>query len=113
MREIERAIVGALDAHGSPNAEIRTVLTPAWTTDWMSDDARERLRKYGIAPPARTSEETLIPLMRRGGSGVQSLACPFCGSLETESRSQFGSTACKSLHYCTACHQPFEHFKPI
>jgi ring-1,2-phenylacetyl-CoA epoxidase subunit PaaD len=111
MLEIERAIVGTLASHGVPNVEVRTVFTPAWTTDWMSDAAREKLRAYGIAPPERTNELALVPLMRRGG--VETLACPFCGSRATETRSHFGSTACKSLHFCTSCHQPFEHFKAI
>ncbi len=112
MREIERAIVGALESNGVAQVEMRTVFTPAWTTDWMSDEAREKLRAYGIAPPGRTTEQTLIPLLRRG-SMDDAVACPFCGSRETETKSHFGSTSCKSLHYCTACHQPFEHFKAI
>jgi len=109
MHEIEQAIVGALNAHGVTGARVRTVFTPAWTTDWMSDAAREKLRAYGIAPPGRTSDSALIPLMRRGAA----VACPFCGSRATDTRSDFGSTACKSLHFCNACHQPFEHFKAI
>ncbi|MEP7383953.1 MAG: 1,2-phenylacetyl-CoA epoxidase subunit PaaD [Gemmatimonadota bacterium] len=108
MHEIERSVVGALAAHGL-TSRIRTVFSPAWTTDWMSDAAREKLRRYGIAPPGQASETALIPLMRRGAAA----ACPFCGSRETETRSDFGSTACKSLQFCNACHQPFEHFKAI
>ena len=109
--EIERAIVGTLASHGVPNVAVRTVFTPAWTTDWMSDAAREKLRAYGIAPPERTNDVALVPLMRRGVSVA--LACPFCGSRATEMRSHFGSTACKALHFCTSCQQPFEHFKAI
>ena len=109
MHEIEQAIVGALDANGVTGARVRTVFSPAWTTDWMSDAAREKLRAYGIAPPGRASDTALIPLMRRGAA----VACPFCGSRATDTRSDFGSTACKSLHFCNACHQPFEHFKAI
>jgi len=108
MREIERAIVGTLEAHGV-SARVRTIFSPAWTTDWMSDAARERLRAYGIAPPGRTDEGALVPLLRR----APAVACPFCGATDTETRSHFGSTACKSLHFCNACHQPFEHFKAI
>jgi len=108
MHEIERTVVGALASRGL-DGEVRTVFTPAWTTDWMSDSAREKLRAYGIAPPGPTSEQTLIPLMRRGAP----VPCPFCGARDTESRSEFGSTACKSLHFCNACRQPFEHFKAI
>ena len=108
MHEIERGVVGALAARGWP-ARVRTVFAPAWTTDWMSDAAREKLRAYGIAPPGRAAESALVPLMRRAAPP----ACPFCGARDTERRSDFGPTACKSLHYCPACRQPFEHFKAI
>lgn len=107
--EIERAIVQALEAAGFERVRVKTVFTPAWTTDWMSDAAREKLRAYGIAPPGRAADVALIPLLRRGAP----VACPFCGSQGTDLRSDFGSTACKSLHFCNACHQPFEHFKAI
>lgn len=108
MHDIERAIVGALAARGL-TASVRTVFSPAWTTDWMSDAAREKLRAYGIAPPGRAESGALVTLMRRPAP----VACPFCRSQNTEARSDFGSTACKSLQYCNACHQPFEHFKAI
>ncbi len=108
MHEIERAIGGALAAHGL-TARVRMVFAPAWTTDWMSDSAREKLRGYGIAPPGRAETEVLVPLMRRAAA----VTCPFCGARDTALRAEFGSTACKSLHFCNACHQPFEHFKAI
>lgn len=108
MHEIERCVSGALAARGL-TARVRTVFSPAWTTDWMSEEAREKLRRYGIAPPGRAEDSPLVPLMRRGASP----ACPFCGSRDTVTRSDFGSTACKSLHSCNACRQPFEHFKAI
>ncbi len=108
MHEIERSVVGALAARGV-KGRVRTVFSPAWTTDWMSDEAREKLRRYGIAPPGRADENALVPLLRRGAP----VACPFCGSRDTETRSDFGSTACKSIQFCNACHQPFEHFKAI
>lgn len=109
MHEIERAVAGTLASHGL-SARVRTVFSPAWTTDWMSEAAREKLRAYGIAPPGRTESEALVPLTRRAAPSV---ACPFCGARDTALRSAFGSTACKSLHFCNACHQPFEHFKAI
>lgn len=108
MHEIERSVVGALAARGLA-ARVRTIFAPAWTTDWMSEGAKEKLRAYGIAPPGRAAEATLVPLMRRSAA----VPCPFCGSHDTDTRSDFGSTACKSLHFCSACHQPFEHFKAI
>jgi ring-1,2-phenylacetyl-CoA epoxidase subunit PaaD len=108
MHEIERSIAGALSSRGL-SVRVRTVFSPAWTTDWMSEAAREKLRGYGIAPPGRVEADVLVPLMRRSPA----VACPFCGARDTALRSEFGSTACKALHYCNACHQPFEHFKAI
>ena len=111
MRTIEEDIIAALAAAGVTRVRVRTVYQPAWTTDWMSDDARERLRAYGIAPPgaATSGEGELVPLRRR----APAVPCPFCGSANTELRSQFGATACKAICYCNACRQPFEYFKPI
>ncbi len=114
-REIERDVVAALAARGWTDARIRTEFSPAWTTDWMTDAAREKLRAYGIAPPAAggAREQSLVPLRRRGAPERSVVACPFCGSADTALRSEFGSTACKALHVCNACRQPFEEFKPI
>jgi ring-1,2-phenylacetyl-CoA epoxidase subunit PaaD len=97
----------ALRDAGASTVRVTTVYQPVWTTDWMSDDARERLRAYGIAPPGPREDAELIPLRRA------SPACPYCGSMSTELRSAFGSTACKAIHYCTSCRQPFEEFKAI
>lgn len=108
MHEIERSIAGALSARGL-TGRVRMVFAPAWTTDWMSESAREKLRGYGIAPPGRAESGTLVTLMRR----APEVTCPFCGASDTALRSEFGSTACKSLHFCNACRQPFEHFKAI
>jgi ring-1,2-phenylacetyl-CoA epoxidase subunit PaaD len=110
VQVIERDILAALAAHGVPEARIRTVFSPPWTSDWISDDAKARLKAYGIAPPGRaTTDEELVPLRRR----AEALACPFCDSTDTELRSEFGSTACKSIAYCRSCTQPFEAFKAI
>jgi len=109
---IERAIVDALELRGYAGARVRTTFTPAWTTDWIGEEAREKLRRYGIAPPtgrAPAHGTELVPLMRRSPT----VACPFCGSSRTTLRSEFGSTACKSMLFCDACHQPFESFKTI
>jgi len=111
MREIEQEIERALLAHGAERVRIRTVYSPAWTTDWIGPAAREKLRAYGIAPPGRapSADEELVPLRRRR----EAVACPYCGSAQTELRSAFGSTSCKSIHFCNACRQPFEQFKAI
>jgi ring-1,2-phenylacetyl-CoA epoxidase subunit PaaD len=109
MREIESGIRQALEAQGIGNVEIRTVYSPAWTSDWISAAARERLEAYGIAPPGPSESTELITLRRR----APTVRCPYCKSLSTVEKSEFGSTACKSIWYCNACRQPFEQFKAI
>ena len=109
IRVIEEDILAALAAGGYPDARVRTTFAPAWTTEWIGADAREKLRAYGIAPPGPAAVDELVPLLRR----APSVACPYCGSTRTELRSEFGSTACKATLYCTACQQPFEQFKSI
>lgn len=107
MREIEHDIRSALEGAGAARVDIRTVLAPAWTTDWIGPEAREKLRRYGIAPPGRAEEGGLITLTRRRAP----VECPHCGSHDTVMRSEFGSTACKAIHVCNACRQPFDEFK--
>jgi ring-1,2-phenylacetyl-CoA epoxidase subunit PaaD len=97
--EIEMALARAGIA-----ARIRTVLSPAWTTDWLSAAGRRKLAAFGIAPPEHISS-------RRALFGEARPACPLCGSTDTEQISEFGSTACKSLHRCRACREPFDAFK--
>ena len=111
MRVIENDITEALHRAGATAVRVNTVFHPVWTTDWISPDARERLRAYGIAPPSGSAPVAteLIPLQRR----AEPVACPRCGSRRTELRSEFGSTACKAIWYCTACAEPFEYLKAI
>jgi len=109
MFMIERDVRAALLAAGAPRVDVRTVLSPAWTTDWMSADAREKLRAYGIAPPGKADDGGLVMLTRRRVT----VACPFCGSTDTRLQSEFGSTACKAIHVCNSCRQPFDEFKAI
>ncbi|MEP6766162.1 MAG: 1,2-phenylacetyl-CoA epoxidase subunit PaaD [Gemmatimonadaceae bacterium] len=109
MREIEDDIRSALLKEGAASVEINTVYAPAWTTDWMSAEAREKLRAYGIAPPGQAEQGGLITLTRRSAPVV----CPFCGSANTRLQSEFGSTACKAIHVCNNCRQPFDEFKAI
>jgi len=94
----------ALHEAGFASVRINTVLSPAWTTDWLSEEAREKLRAYGIAPPAGKAS-------RRALFGDDDVACPRCGSHDTEKVSEFGSTACKALWRCKACAEPFDYFK--
>lgn len=107
MRTIEAEVTAALQAAGFQRVTLKTVYSPAWTTDWITEPAKEKLRAYGIAPPGRAPAGPLVLL--EGPS--RHVACPFCGSPNTTLQSEFGATACKSLHVCRACRQPFEHFK--
>ena len=102
MDEIRSDIDAALAAHGWRDVTVRTVLSPAWTTEWMSEAGKAKLASYGIAPPRGTGPVDLL----LGG-----LTCPQCGSRDTEELSRFASTACKSLWRCRSCREPFDHFK--
>ena len=104
MNMITLEIELALEREGILHSKVRTVLSPAWTTDWMSDDGRRKLREYGIAPPQAGSG-------RRALFGEQQVACPQCGSEDTEVLSEFGSTSCKALWRCKSCREPFDYFK--
>ncbi len=107
---IARTIEEALRGAGAAAVEVRTQLSPAWTTDWIAPGARERLRDYGIVPPGpRAAGEQPIRFV---GRDAAALACPRCGSTETERLSQFGATPCKALYRCRSCREPFEYFKP-
>ncbi|MFT3909451.1 MAG: phenylacetate-CoA oxygenase subunit PaaJ [Ferruginibacter sp.] len=84
--------------HGYKKIKITSILSPAWTTDWMSEDGKRKLKEYGIAPPSRSEQPELI-------------ICPQCHSSNTKLLSQFGSTACKALYQCNDCKEPFDYFK--
>ena len=99
---IETAIRAELDRSGFSQLKIETVLAPAWTTDWISDSGREKLRDYGIAPPPKGAASASLHVAAE---------CPRCGSTHTEEISRFGSTPCKALHRCLACREPFDRFK--
>ncbi len=106
MDVIQFEINAVLETAGFHNVTIETILSPAWTTDWMTDEGKEKLKNYGIAPPSeKTSDVSFIT----GSSKV--IDCPHCGSSNTEMISLFGSTACKSLYKCNDCQEPFDYFK--
>jgi ring-1,2-phenylacetyl-CoA epoxidase subunit PaaD len=94
----------ALQRAGIAHARVRTVLAPAWTTDWLSETGRRKLRDYGIAPPIPGSS-------RRALFGKTNVPCPRCGSEDTRVLAEFGSTSCKALWQCQACREPFDYFK--
>ena len=107
---IAEDIRNALLTAGAGSVSVETRLSPAWTTDWIATDAREKLRAYGIVPPGERSAcdgARPIHFVRR------QLPCPRCGSTDTARISEFGSTACKALYRCKDCLEPFEYFKPI
>jgi ring-1,2-phenylacetyl-CoA epoxidase subunit PaaD len=91
---------------GFNSSSVKLANSPAWSTDMMSDEAREKLRAYGIAPPGRGAG-------KRALFSTPDVSCPRCGSAATERISEFGSTACKALWRCTSCREPFDHFKCI
>lgn len=101
---IELSVRLALDAAGFGHVPIRTVLSPPWTTDWISERGRAQLLAYGIAPPPRGDA---VGMLR----GTDAVACPQCGSLDTREISRFGSTPCKAQWQCRACLEPFDRFK--
>ena len=108
MKQMEDDIVATLTQKGIAQVSIKTIYTPAWTTDWINEEAKEKLRKYGIAPPQEiTSDKSFIT------GKTKQIKCPRCGSLNTELVSQFGSTACKALYRCKDCLEPFDYFKCI
>jgi ring-1,2-phenylacetyl-CoA epoxidase subunit PaaD len=104
---IAQSVVDALSDAGLGPVTVTQRLAPAWTTDWMSEAGRQKLREYGIAPPPALADFTAVSIRARN------VSCPRCGSTQTERLSAFGSTACKALHRCLDCREPFEHFKPI
>lgn len=97
----------ALEKAGITRRKVKLSLSPAWTTDWMSEAGKEKLRAYGIAPPVGKARG------RAALFGVDEVACPHCGSAETERVSEFGSTACKAHWRCLSCREPFDYFKCI
>lgn len=106
METIRTDLVEALTTAGYQQVCVEFVLSPAWTTDWLTDEARAKLTAYGIAPPAPRVEGQPVPL-------TLSVRCPQCGSADTRESSRFGSTSCKSLWVCNSCREPFDHFKSL
>jgi len=102
-----------LVAAGYADVEVRTVLHPAWTTDWISDSGRRKLAEHGIAPPQRIGPRAAGPVPVNLTPPPSRVTCPQCGSADTTELSRFSSTACKALRRCESCREPFEHVKEI
>ncbi|CBG75185.1 MULTISPECIES: 1,2-phenylacetyl-CoA epoxidase subunit PaaD [Streptomyces] len=110
MAEMRADVAARLSAAGYARVEIRTVLNPPWTTDWITDTGRRKLTEHGISPPGAAPRGPLPLLL---SPTRRSVACPLCGSADTEETSRFAATSCKSLWRCRACREPFEHVKEI
>ncbi len=108
MNEIEQNIIKRLVEEGIVDVKVETVLSPPWTTDWMTESGKQKLQAFGIAPPEGSSADKSVLFGK-----PKQVTCPNCRSRETEMVSQFGSTACKSLYRCKSCQEPFDYFKCI
>jgi len=106
MNVIEVNIKSVLQEHGFQKIKVTTVLSPPWTTDWLSEAGRKKLKAYGIAPPQGSSEDKSVLFGEE-----KKIPCPLCDSTNTKMISPFGSTACKSLYQCKDCLEPFDYFK--
>lgn len=104
MNMIAVEVALALDRAGFPGAAVELVLTPCWTTDWLTPEGRQKLLEYGVAPPAEIRGRGVL-------FGRDTVGCPRCGSTDTETLAEFGSTSCKALWRCRACREPFDYFK--
>jgi ring-1,2-phenylacetyl-CoA epoxidase subunit PaaD len=99
-------IKAGLQAEGINNVTITSILSPAWTTDWMTESGKQKLKAYGIAPPVEENPDKMALFAPQ-----PAIECPRCNSLNTKLLSQFGSTACKAMHQCQDCKEPFDYFK--
>ena len=113
LQVIESEIASTMRSAGFADVTVNTVLFPPWTTDWVTPAAKDKMREAGIAPPREAERaggiEELVGIRR----AKENVECPWCGSSDTVQKSEFGSTACKAIHFCNSCSQPFDHFKPF
>ncbi|MBZ0288317.1 MAG: phenylacetate-CoA oxygenase subunit PaaJ [Anaerolineae bacterium] len=106
LQVMKAEIVQRLQAAGIADVEVNVVYSPPWTTDWIDDEAKEKMRAFGLAPAPRHGGSFEVTLL-------DEMTCPYCGSLNTSLRNSFGSTPCRMIYYCNACQQPFEQMKPL
>jgi ring-1,2-phenylacetyl-CoA epoxidase subunit PaaD len=113
LREMSQDVVRRLAAAGLPDVQVRTVLSPAWSTDWITTAGRRKLAEAGIAPPGPAPRRDAGPVPLTLQPARAAVSCPACGSADTELTAAFSATACKELYRCRACHEPFEHVREI
>jgi ring-1,2-phenylacetyl-CoA epoxidase subunit PaaD len=113
LAEMRADLVGRLRAAGLPEVDVRTALNPPWSTDWITADGRRKLAAAGIAPPGAAPRRAAGPVPLTMTSPSRPVPCPACGSADTERTAAFSATACKDLHRCRSCAEPFEHVKEI
>ena len=106
LKVMENDIEAKLHEIGIEKVTVRTTLSPPWTTDWISDEARAKLKAFGLAPPVKHGGNIEITFF-------DPITCPYCDSTNTTIKNSFGSTLCRAIHYCNHCQQPFEQFKPL
>jgi ring-1,2-phenylacetyl-CoA epoxidase subunit PaaD len=106
---IEEEVAATLRNQGFDGVEVLTVFAPPWTTDWLTDAAKAKLKAMGIAPPCKACAQSVTPF----AESPDTIHCPYCDSDKTIRQSEFGSTPCKALYFCDGCHQPFDYFKSI
>jgi ring-1,2-phenylacetyl-CoA epoxidase subunit PaaD len=111
MAEMRADVASRLRAAGYDHVDVRTVLSPPWSTDDITEHGRHVLAEHGIAPPGAAPRRAPGPVPLTLGTAPPRVTCPLCGAADTELVSQFGATSCKSLHRCLACREPFEHVK--
>lgn len=106
MRVMQEDIVRALKAEGATQVQVKTQLSPAWTSDWISDEARAKLKAFGLAPPVKINDNSQVILL-------DIATCPRCNSRNTRLQNNFGTTLCRSIYTCNNCKETFEQFKAI
>ncbi len=106
LHTIRENIASRVRALGATSVEVESILFPPWTSDWISDTGRDKLKAFGLAPPARHGGRLAITFF-------EPVACPYCDSINTSVKNTFGSTLCRAIYYCNECRQPFEQFKPL
>ncbi len=106
LKVMEETIEAKLREIGFSRVVVKTTLSPPWTSDWITDTARNKLKAFGLAPPARHGGSIEVTFF-------DPVACPYCDSTNTDIKNSFGSTLCRAIYYCNDCRQPFEQFKPL